>query len=355
MTNTHAIAFVAGRSGGHILPGLSLAQKFCTQHPENPILFFSTTHKLDMQIVGQTSLNVENIFFSLDNVPYKNPFKMLRFIYHFTYAYIKSLRVLHKKKVVKVVSMGGYISIPVCLAAWALRIPIELYELNVTPGKATRFLSRFANSISVCFDETKKYIKNVQCAKKEYPLLQTHQVRQNCESAKAALGLAPHKKVIFITGGSQGSVSINNHIKQWLSFNAHVHSLVQIIHQTGSQDTTDWAALYKSYDINAITFTYHNNLSQFYNAADVIVCRAGAGSLFEAVYFEKPCVVIPLETRATDHQKYNAQAIAQQYPSQFSVVLESHIKRNNTLFFSALNKHVLSNHPRVIETTSLSA
>lgn len=352
MTNTHAIAFVAGRSGGHILPGLSLAQQFHAQNPENPILFFSTTNKLDMQIVGQTSLKVENIFFSLDNVPYKNPLKMLRFIYHFTYSYAKSLKVLHQKKVTKLVSMGGYISIPVCLAAWALRIPIELYELNVTPGKATRFLSKFADSISVCFDETKHYLKKSLCTTKEYPLLQNHQSKQPSESAKRALGLLPHKKVIFITGGSQGSVSINNLIKQWLAFNAHVHSLIQIIHQTGSHDSTDWAAIYKSYDIHAITFTYHHNLSQFYNAADLIVCRAGAGSLFEAVYFEKQCVVIPLETRATDHQKYNAHAIAQQYPMQFCVVHESHIKKNNTLFFGALNKHVLSCHQRVIETSS---
>lgn len=343
MTIPSAIALIAARSGGHILPGLTLAKKIHEENPAIPLIFFFSKNKLDARIAGQSTVPAEHIFIKLENVPYKNPVKLFLFFCHFIAAYILSIKVLKRKQVGKVISMGGYISIPVCLAAKTLRIPIELYELNVTPGKAVSFLSRFAQTVYICFEETKNYLPSAKVHYTPYPLMHNISDKLTPDRAKQELLLPMHKKTILICGGSQGSIFINNLIKQWIELNPHIHSLITIIHQTGSYDKTNWSQFYKTKEIKALTFSYDNNMSRYYSAADVVISRAGAGSLFEIAFFGKPCIVIPLETRATDHQKYNAYAMAHHYPQLFTVIHEHHIKKNNTIFFSVLCKHLIYN------------
>lgn len=350
----HGIALVAARSGGHILPGLTLARSIHQENPSRPLLFFFSKNKLDEHIASQSSLNATHIFVKLENIPYKNPLKLIVFFWHAVTAFFRALVLLRKHAIGKVISMGGYLSIPICLAAWVLRIPIELYELNVTPGKAISFLSLFAQRIHVCFKETAHYLPSKKLELAPYPLKYEQRDKMSSSQAKELIGLSPHKKTILICGGSQGSVSINQLIKQWIELNSHVHSSIQIIHQTGSYDKTNWDLFYQLYRIKAVCFAYHQDMHDYYNAADVVVSRAGAGSLFEIAFFEKPCVVIPLETRATDHQKYNAYAMAHQYPHLFTVVHENHIKKNNTLFFSAISKYLIhTSHSKPVESPTI--
>jgi UDP-N-acetylglucosamine--N-acetylmuramyl-(pentapeptide) pyrophosphoryl-undecaprenol N-acetylglucosamine transferase len=254
---------------------------------------------------------------------------------------IKALRILRMHKVEEIVSTGGYISIPVCFAARMLKIPICLYELNVIPGRASYTIASWATRVYICFTQTKSYFKNIICTQAVYPIRfnQTEKAITK-EQAINALAFNHIKKTIFIAGGSQGSLFINTLIKNWLTLNPHVHSLVQIIHQTGAQDTTNWKTFYAEHEIPALVFDYKDSLAIEYMAADLIICRAGAGTLFEILFFNKPCLVIPLETRSTDHQKDNAAAMAAQHPELFSVLHESQIKKNNTVLFSAINKHL---------------
>lgn len=341
MIKSSAVAIVAARSGGHILPGITLAKTMYDENPTIPLVFFLSKNKLDEHIASQSTIPATHFFIKLDNIAYKNPFKLLMFFYHAIVAFIQSLLILKRHRVAQVISMGGYLSIPVCLAAKLLRIPIELYELNVTPGKAVKFLSKIARQIHICFQETSAYLSTNNLVVSPYPLKYQETDKVPVHQAKQIIGLSEQKKTVLICGGSQGSIFINKTIKQWLEFNPHLHSTIQIIHQTGSHDKTDWIAFYKSHNIKAITFVYHNDMHLYYNAADVIISRAGAGSLFEVAFFEKPCVVIPLETRATDHQKYNAYAMAHHYAHLFTVLHEGHIKKNNTLLFSAISKHLM--------------
>ena len=339
MNTKSVVAFVAGRSGGHILPALTLAHK--AKQEQKTVLFFSTKHPLDQKIIkGSPAVNM-HIPVSLIGFSLGNPFKLLLFIAQFIGACFKAWRTLRTHKVEEVVTTGGYISIPVCFAARMLKIPISLYELNVIPGRASYTIAAWATRVHICFTQTKSYFKNIICTKAEYPIRFNAQEKAiTKEQAMAALSFSQIKKTIFIAGGSQGSVFVNTLIKSWLTLNPHVHSLVQIIHQTGAQDTTNWKAFYTEHEIPALVFDYKDSLAIEYAAADLIICRAGAGTLFEILFFNKPCLVIPLETRSTDHQKDNAAAMAAEHPELFSVLYEGQIKKNNTVLFSAINKHL---------------
>ena len=327
------ICFVAGRSGGHIIPALTLAQQ---EYAKYDFMFLSSDVQLDKDMLASTP---HHIPLTLGNIPYKKPWLLPQFIYQLAKAICTSVYHLHKHKPKKVISTGGYIALPVCLAATLLRIPIELFELNVIPGKATKVLAPLATSISICFEESKQYLPQKKCVYKPYPVrFPPEDKKITPTSARENLNLGPHKKTIFILGGSQGSLFINNLFKQWLKHNKQLHNTIQVIHQTGVNDPTDWQQLYQQYNIPACVFAYNNNIKYCYAAANLIICRSGAGTLFEILFFETPCITIPLETATTNHQIANACALEKRYPHLFTMIQQHTIAKNPALVETIINE-----------------
>ncbi len=322
------LAFVAGKSGGHILPALTLAQRHKQLFPEGTILFFSTSSLLDKQLLT-TNKNIDiHIPLPLENVPYNKIVHLPRFIWHGLQSFFTSLKQLYRHKPSRVISMGGYISIPVCLAAYILRIPRELYELNAVPGKATRVLAPFATTITLCFKQATHYFNPKKIAIRPYPLRFTAIDKAITRGAAlAALGLSPDKKTLLIIGGSQGSLFLNNMIKEYVEKGIDKDKL-QIIHQTGDHGNIDWQRFYTIHNLPALVFGYRDDMYHCYRAADIIICRAGAGTLWEIVFFGTPALTIPLATSTTDHQLDNARAIADLYPHQFKVFTQDQITHN---------------------------
>lgn len=343
--NKKTIAFVAGRSGGHILPALTLAQQIKAADNHAEIIFFTTSHPLDYAIIKkQGGIITWHVPLKLGNVPFFNIFKILVFIINFTRAFFRAFSWLREHKPEKVIGMGGYISLPVCFAAQTLSIPIYLYDLDAKPGKANRLLAKYAKKIYLCFEQAKEFLPIEKCEVITYPVRFSIDAKHTHQSAALAqLQLHNNKKTIFINGGSQGSLFINERIKEWLDLNPHLHSLIQIIHQTGNIDSFDWKTHYHDLEIPAVVFSYREELALCYAAADVIISRSGAGSLFEALFFNKHCVAIPLETAATSHQKDNARALSHQYPELFTILTEQEIKSDNMILFRILNKFIYTN------------
>ncbi len=138
-------------------------------------------------------------------------------------------------------------------------------------------------------------------------------------------------------GGSQGSLFLNTCIKKWIQQAADTQD-IQFIHQIGHQDTFDWQTFYNNNNIAAYIFTFSNTIQDCYNAADVIICRAGAGTLFEIAFFNKPCITIPLETAYTDHQVTNACAFKKLYPTNVTILYQKEIINDTLLFPTTLYK-----------------
>jgi UDP-N-acetylglucosamine:LPS N-acetylglucosamine transferase len=126
-------------------------------------------------------------------------------------------------------------------------------------------------------------------------------------------------------------------MRMWLENNVHMHRYVTIIHQIGHQDYTDWNALYKQYDISVQVFDFCDTMQQVYQQAHLAISRAGAGSLFELLYFNVPSLIIPLQTASTTHQKNNAYAMASEYPALFTVMEEAIIFMKPVSFYDYIN------------------
>ncbi len=347
MDEKRILCVVAGKSGGHIIPGMTYVRNFTRVYSDYSVLFFSTDSQLDRSIIALYPYVFSYVPLKLMGIPGKKIWLYPLFFLQFLRSYFVSLRQFTRMRPEKVVSMGGYISLPVCLAARSLRIPIELFELNAVPGKAVLWLAPLARKIYVCFDEARAYFKKEKVALTEYPLRFSSQDRMLAASARIQLGLDPAKKTIVILGGSQGSRSINDLMKGF--FNAHKKeaATMQVIHQAGSHGVAALKEFYHSLGIPAFVFDYDHNLQLSYCAADLIIARAGAGTLFEIGFFEKRALIIPLEVASTAHQVENAYAMRSldemraRYSNRtplFTVVRQKEIEADPTYFYTLIQQ-----------------
>jgi UDP-N-acetylglucosamine--N-acetylmuramyl-(pentapeptide) pyrophosphoryl-undecaprenol N-acetylglucosamine transferase len=322
------IVFVAGKSGGHIIPCATLAQDYKKQGYAT--FFFTSNGALDKKIIDSYSFLDRVIPLAIHTET--GFFKNIVFVYHFVRTFIQSFKELRTIKPEKVISSGGSVALPVCFAAWVLRIPIELYELNVVPGRAIKLLSKIATTTYVCFHESKKLLPKAIYA--PYPVRFTAQDVVSKTEACKQLGLDTHKKTVVVLGGSQGSQFINTLVVSWLKTIPEQYKNLQIFHQTGSKDLDTLKKAYSSLAVTAVICDYKEEMQQVYSAADIILARAGAGTLFEILFFKKKALIIPLEGASTDHQVDNAYAMMQEYPEYFKVVRQS--EANATL----LSQHI---------------
>jgi UDP-N-acetylglucosamine--N-acetylmuramyl-(pentapeptide) pyrophosphoryl-undecaprenol N-acetylglucosamine transferase len=315
------LCFVAGKSGGHLLPCITKAKKIVEHNPAITILFFSTNTHLDNELLQKYPFIQEHISLPLTSLAQKKILTYFHFIRTFISSFFLSFTVLYKKKPSKIISMGGSVSLPVCFAGKLLNIPIELFELNAVPGETIKTLAPFSTSITTCFNEAQKHFTQ-KCFMAEYPLRFDKSKIIQPSKARINLRLDPLKKTIFVLGGSQGSLFINNCVKTWLTNG--IKNDIQIIHQVGINDATDWNSFYNNLGMNAFIFSFYDQIEQCYSAADLIICRSGAGTLFEVAFFNKPCITIPLETKSTMHQVDNAVAFKKMYNNKKFIVLRQH-------------------------------
>ncbi len=341
MNTKKVLCIVAGRSGGHILPGIIYANNFMSMHPEYSVLFFSTDAALDRSLLALYPDRFSSVALSLSNVPGKKVWRYPLFLGQFLRAFYRSFKYLYRERPDRVVSMGGYISLPVCLAAWVLRIPIELFELNAVPGKAVLWLAPLARTIYVCFKEASSFFDPQKTQIEEYPLRFSPSNLMTKAQSRAQLGLDREKKTLLIVGGSQGSRSINDLMLSFLKSDQELWPTIQIIHQVGSQDGAQVDAFYKERGVQAVVFDYAHDLQYSYAAADLVIARAGAGTLFELAFFEKKSIIIPLEVASTAHQVDNALAMMHMRPDLFKLVCQREIQANPKKFYQDVAQRLI--------------
>jgi UDP-N-acetylglucosamine--N-acetylmuramyl-(pentapeptide) pyrophosphoryl-undecaprenol N-acetylglucosamine transferase len=315
------ICFVAGGSGGHIIPCITMAYQTRLTEPETSFMIFTGNTELELAIIKASTTPIQHFKLRFKAPPYSRFYWLPVWFTTFFAAIIKSFSLLIRHKPTEIITTGSHIALPVCIAAWFLRIPITVYELNVEPGKTTSFLAPFATTIKVHFPSTCAAFSKKKCILAPYPVKFTEKDKQHDTAfLREKLGIAPSKKVVLVLGGSQGSIFLNSIMPHMFSTHPALKEVVHVVHQTGAVDPTDWRHWYYDRGISAHVFAYSNEILMWYLIADLIMCRSGAGTLAEAVFFEKPCITIPLETKSTNHQLANALAYQELYPETLKVI-----------------------------------
>lgn len=311
------ILFTSGGSGGHIFPLIAVARQL-----KKIYNYQGGTESLEMFFLGPDGSAFEN--FKTENIEVKNLasakfrryFSILNFldIFKIPIGFIQALYHLFILMPDVVFSKGGYASIPVVVVAWIYRIPVLIHESDSVPGLANKIASKMAKRVAVSFDSAKDYLPPKKTVLVGNPIREelTEICQQTDESkiksVKRDMGIARERKVILIIGGSQGAYKINEIILNTLS---RMLESYEIIHQCGKKNYDGFSRVIeqtfgKLKNYHLFPFLNQDELARAYLVSDLIISRAGAGSIFEIAACRKPSILIPLPNAANDHQRKNA-------------------------------------------------
>jgi UDP-N-acetylglucosamine--N-acetylmuramyl-(pentapeptide) pyrophosphoryl-undecaprenol N-acetylglucosamine transferase len=298
-----------GGTGGHVIPALAIANELKKSYAAE-VLFIGTARGIENRLVPAAGYPLQLVRVgALKNVSLmtraKTAFDLPRAVWD-------AGRMLNEFAPDVVIGVGGYASGPAMLAAVVKHIPTLAFEPNVVPGFANRVVARFVSGAAVHFEETAKYFRHaevtgvpVRQAFFEIPVL----------SNKTRGGVP----TLLVFGGSQGAHAINEAMIRCLPELRRQAPGIHIIHQTGERDYNDALAAYKSLGESAEVSKFIEDMPAAFARADLVVCRSGASTVAEITAAGKPAIFVPFPRAADDHQRVNAEALAQ---SGAAVVVE---------------------------------
>ncbi len=298
------VAFTGGGTGGHIYPGLAVAEElrslYAADNHSCRIIWIGSSSGMDRNIVEKSCS--ADVFYGVPAGKLRRYFSFRNFIDVFKIAagFIVSFFILLREKPAVVFSKGGFVSVPPCFAAKLLKIPVFTHECDFSPGLATRLNSRTAAKILLSYEATARFFSE---SVREKIIVTGNPVRPAFYTASAERGRhflqigqdAGSKPLLVAVGGSSGARQINELIQQNLDYLCENFT---VVHQTGAAWTvSDDTGTYKE-DYKAYPFIYQE-MPDVLAAADIILSRAGANSLWECAVLGKPMVLIPLEGAGT--------------------------------------------------------
>jgi UDP-N-acetylglucosamine--N-acetylmuramyl-(pentapeptide) pyrophosphoryl-undecaprenol N-acetylglucosamine transferase len=351
------IVFTGGGSGGHVTPLIAIIREIREIYPDDDLEFFYLGPKDDFgeRFLSQEGVKVKSIKAGKIR-RYWNPKSTLQniidlfirvpigFLQSFFWIFILSPDVVFSK--------GGYGSIPVVLAAFLLRSSIFLHESDTVPGLANRIASRCALEIFVSFPPEKtEYFPQEKMICAGNPI-RKRLITGSRDRAKEVFNITGEKPVIFIQGGSQGAQRINDMLFLILP---ELLGDFELIHQCGENNFEDAQAESKVIIGKGLEKYYHlapflneEEMSHAYQAADIIVSRAGSSSIFEIAAVGKPSVLIPLSQSAQDHQVKNAYA----YSSYGGAIVFEEIAGSTPHFFLERLRYLINRPWQLLEMSN---
>ena len=305
--NFPKIIISGGGTGGHIFPAISIANALKITYPDADILFVGAENRMEMERVPAAGYPIKGL--PVSGFDRKNLLKNIKVLFDLGRSMVKAKRIIRTFKPDVAIGVGGYASAPVLRAASAFGIPTLIQEQNSYAGVTNKLLAKKASCICVAYDDMERYFPKDKIVKTGNPVRQDlFAVVPKEPKAYAYFGLEPDKKTILIVGGSLGARTINQ------SVTAHLESLVtsgvQVIWQTGKYYIEEAEQAAKAFKTRKLVVTaFVSRMDYAYAVADVVVSRAGAGSISELCLLAKPAVLVPSPNVAEDHQTKNAMAL----------------------------------------------
>lgn len=312
MKKEYRIIISGGGTGGHIFPALSIADAIRSKYPEAKILFVGANNRMEMQRVPDAGYDIVGLpIAGFDRKNLLKNFKVLWLI-------LKSQRMA--KKIIKdfapqvAVGVGGYASGPTLKMAASMDIPTLIQEQNSYAGVTNKILSKKAKMICVAYDNMERFFPHEKIKLTGNPVRKSLiEMRANRKEAIKAMGLDENKKCVLIVGGSLGARSINEAILANIE-KIRENKNIQFVWQTGKlyfEEMKKRADEGKGKPENLIITDFVSNMANALGAADLVVSRAGAGSISEFALLGKAVILVPSPNVSEDHQTKNAMALVE--------------------------------------------
>jgi UDP-N-acetylglucosamine--N-acetylmuramyl-(pentapeptide) pyrophosphoryl-undecaprenol N-acetylglucosamine transferase len=290
-----------GGTGGHLFPGIALAEEFTTRHPRNTVLFVGSKRGLEARVVPAAGFALQTI--SARGLKGKSLVDFLRGLLLLPRAFVESWRILSRFRPEVVVGVGGYASGPVVFTAWLRRIPTAVQEQNALPGFTNRVLGHFVQAVFISFEE----------ARSAFPAEKTHlvgnPVRRKLLDNYLRSKSAHDRFEVLVLGGSLGAHGLNGRVLEALGFLQDLRDAIDFVHQSGLADVEQVRKGYQALGFQAEVVDFIEDMSAAYARASLVVCRAGATTVAELAICKKASVLVPFPGASDDHQAVNARAL----------------------------------------------
>ncbi|MBA3031125.1 MAG: undecaprenyldiphospho-muramoylpentapeptide beta-N-acetylglucosaminyltransferase [Desulfobacteraceae bacterium] len=347
------IVITGGVTGGHLFPGVALAEEFTSRDSRNRVQFMSIGNELEKKVLEKKGF--ELIPVRVQGIKGRGIVNLIKSVFKLPSGLWRAVQSLRNFNPHLVISMGSYAAGPATLGAWLLGKKTVLCEQNILPGVTQRLLSLFAERIYVSFEETGKKFSSakVRClgnpVRSEILAALSKQEPFNPEKDSGAKPFS-----LLIVGGSQGAHSINMTMIEALGC-LEDKKRFRFVHQTGVQDEVLVRHAYEVYGTEATVAPFFEDMGNLYHEADLVICRSGATTVAELTALGKPALFIPFPHAADDHQVLNARSLVvaraadmifeEELTGQLLAEKIQYYAANRILLFQMAEKSKLSGHP----------
>ena len=297
------IVIAGGGTGGHLFPGIAIAEAFLARDPNSEVLFIGTERGIEKRVLEPMGYRLRIL--DVEGIKGRGLMKAAGAMLKIPGSLGRSIGILRDFSPQLVIGVGGYASGPAVLAAWLFGIPTAIAEQNALPGMTNRILGHFVKKVFLSFPDTGHWFSPGKTLVTGNPVRRTFQ-----EAVRNGTDKRPDTPfILLIFGGSQGAHAINVAVMEALDYLADIKERLMIIHQTGSQDHEQVAAAYRTKGFEADVRPFIMDMPEVYKQADLLVCRAGATSVAEITATGKAAILIPFARAAADHQTKNAEVL----------------------------------------------
>jgi UDP-N-acetylglucosamine--N-acetylmuramyl-(pentapeptide) pyrophosphoryl-undecaprenol N-acetylglucosamine transferase len=300
------IVIAGGGTGGHLFPGIAVAEEFLKRDPSNRILFAGTRHGIEARVIPKEGYPIK--FLKAEGMIGRSFFRQIKSVFLFVVSIFQAMKIIAIERPDLVIGVGGYASVGMVLAARIKGVNTLIMEQNSVPGFANRFLGRFVGAIAVTYQESFSFFDRDRTFLTGNPVRKSILAKEPAAPCQA-FSAGKDRFNVFVFGGSQGAHAINRAITDTLHYLLDLRQNIYFIHQTGERELKAAADAYKKLGFNCMVEPFIYNMSQAYFAADIVICRAGATTLAEITATGKAAVLIPYPFAASNHQEFNARKL----------------------------------------------
>ena len=292
-----------GGTGGHLFPGVAVAQEIGRRFERVEVLFVTGKRKMEFEVLRKAGFHQTSI--AVEGMKGRGLLRGAMAALKLPWSFLESLWVVRRFAPHVVLGVGGYSAGPVCLAARVMGVPSAIHEQNSFPGVTNRMLCRVVNRVFISFEESRRSFSGGSIH------LTGNPIRAEFVASEARPGRNDRAFTVAVVGGSQGARAINEAVVQALAVLRERSRPCRVIHQTGDLDFERILALYKEKGLEAEVKPFIQDMARVYREADLVVSRAGAGAVFEMAAMGKPSLLIPYPFAANKHQETNARFLVE--------------------------------------------
>lgn len=299
------MVIAGGGTGGHIFPGLAVAEELKRRSPESEVMFIGTERGLEARVIPKEGYPIS--FILAQGVLGRSPLKKASALIQMGSSVFASRDILRQVRPDIVIGSGGYVSVPPVTAAWSLSIPTLIMEQNLMPGLANRFLGWLADGVAITYHDSAGFFRREKTRLTGNPIRQAV-LTGNRQDGLKLFSLEEDRFTVFVMGGSLGARKINISIAGTLGNLLDMRDRIQFLHQTGESDYEKVRSTYRQLGFRAMVAPFIHKMAEAYAVSDLVVARAGASTLSEITALGKPSILIPYP-HANRHQELNARKL----------------------------------------------